>query len=82
MSTEAIGAFEAKTHFGQLLDRVERGEEIEITRRGRPVARLVPFERGPNVTDLQRLIAKVREERGSYKISAKDIRAWRQEGRR
>lgn len=37
-----IGAFEAKTHLSELLDRVERGEELVITRRGRPVARLVP----------------------------------------
>jgi prevent-host-death family protein len=37
-----IGAFEAKTHLSELLDRVELGEELEITRRGRPVARLVP----------------------------------------
>jgi prevent-host-death family protein len=37
-----VGAFEAKNTLGSLLDRVERGEEIVITRRGRPVARLVP----------------------------------------
>ena len=37
-----IGAFEAKNTFGTLLDRVQRGEEIIITRHGQPVARLVP----------------------------------------
>ncbi len=37
-----IGAFEAKTKLGQLLDWVEGGEEVIITRRGRPVARMVP----------------------------------------
>ena len=37
-----IGAFEAKNTLGTLLDRVEGGEEIVITRHGRPVARLVP----------------------------------------
>ena len=37
-----IGAFEAKTKLGQLLDRVEAGEEVIITRRGKVVARLVP----------------------------------------
>jgi prevent-host-death family protein len=37
-----IGAFEAKNKLGQLLDRVEAGEEIVITRRGKIVARLVP----------------------------------------
>jgi prevent-host-death family protein len=37
-----IGAFEAKNKLGSLLDRVQDGEEIVITRHGRPVARLVP----------------------------------------
>ncbi|MGL4323148.1 MAG: type II toxin-antitoxin system Phd/YefM family antitoxin [Beijerinckiaceae bacterium] len=36
-----VGAFEAKTKLSELLDRVERGEEIIITRHGKPVARLV-----------------------------------------
>jgi len=36
-----VGAFEAKNTLGSLLDRVERGEEIVITRHGKPVARLV-----------------------------------------
>lgn len=39
-----VGAFEAKTRFGDLLDRVEQGEIIVITRHGHPVARLVPFD--------------------------------------
>ena len=37
-----VGAFEAKNTLGTLLDCVEQGEEIVITRHGRPVARLVP----------------------------------------
>ena len=37
-----IGAFEAKNTFGTLLDMVEKGEEVAITRRGKRVARLVP----------------------------------------
>jgi prevent-host-death family protein len=37
-----VGAFEAKNTLSALLDQVERGEEIIITRHGREVARLVP----------------------------------------
>ncbi len=37
-----VGAFEAKNRLGALLDRVEKGKEILITRRGKPVAKLVP----------------------------------------
>lgn len=38
-----VGAHDAKTNLAKLLDRVERGEVIVITRHGTPVARLVPF---------------------------------------
>jgi prevent-host-death family protein len=41
-----VGAFEAKNKLGALLDVVEKGEEIVITRRGKPVARLVPASVG------------------------------------
>jgi prevent-host-death family protein len=37
-----VGAFEAKNTLGALLDRVEQGEEVVITRHGKPVARLAP----------------------------------------
>ncbi len=37
-----VGAFEAKTHLSSLLDAAENGEVITITKRGRPVARLMP----------------------------------------
>lgn len=43
--TQSVGAFEAKTKFSELLDRVEKGEEVIITRRGKPVARMtLPVE--------------------------------------
>jgi prevent-host-death family protein len=38
-----VGTFEAKNKLSELLDRVERGEQVVITRRGKPVAELVPF---------------------------------------
>jgi prevent-host-death family protein len=37
-----VSAFDAKTHLGQLLQEVEKGRTITITRRGKPVARLIP----------------------------------------
>ena len=40
--TYTVGSFEAKKHLSELLDRVEGGEHITITKHGRPVARLVP----------------------------------------
>ena len=40
---DEIGSFEAKNKFSELLDRAEGGEEVIITRRGKPVAKLVPI---------------------------------------
>ena len=42
MTADKVGAYHAKTHLAQLLDRVEHGERITITRHGKPVAELVP----------------------------------------
>ena len=48
-----VPAFEAKTKFGELLDRVQEGEEIVITRHEKPVARLIA-EGGKNLGDIRR----------------------------
>jgi len=45
-----IGAFEAKNTLGTLLDMVARGEEVVITRRGKPIAKLVPTDAGADRT--------------------------------
>ena len=62
-----IGAFEAKNTLGALLDRVERGEEVVITRRGKPVARLAP-----NVGGIDRSQAQAASER--IRLRAKRLR--------
>jgi prevent-host-death family protein len=59
--TKEIGAFEAKNTLGSLLDRVERGEEIVITRHGKPVARLVPNVREAGSGDVQAAFDRIRE---------------------
>jgi prevent-host-death family protein len=41
--SEVVSVYNAKTHLSQLLGRVEAGEEIIISRQGRPVARLAPL---------------------------------------
>lgn len=51
-----VGAFEAKNTLGDLLDQVEQGEEIVITRHGRKIARIVrETEEGPDAAEQQRL---------------------------
>jgi prevent-host-death family protein len=41
---ETISVADTKAHLSKLLDRIEKGEEIVVTRRGKPVARLTPVK--------------------------------------
>jgi prevent-host-death family protein len=56
-----IGAFEAKNKLSWLLDRVEQGEEITITRHGRPVARMVPANVGVDRSQAQAALQRMRD---------------------
>jgi prevent-host-death family protein len=59
---DSIGAYEAKTRLAELLDRVERGEAVTITRRGVPVARLVPAQPAkPSAEEAVRQLFALRE---------------------
>ncbi|CAN7165389.1 type II toxin-antitoxin system prevent-host-death family antitoxin [Bosea sp. LjRoot9] len=81
-----VGAFEAKTKFSELLDRVERGEEIVITRHGKAVARLVSQEPGvnPSGRDIRAEIMALRENLRAEGVSFSrgEIIALRDKGRR
>jgi prevent-host-death family protein len=79
---ETVGAYEAKTHLPRLLDRVARGEEIRITRNGRPIARLVP-ESAEEAPDIKAVIAEMREFRKGHRLGDDlTIRQLIDEGRR
>jgi prevent-host-death family protein len=56
-----IGAFEAKNKLSWLLDRVEQGEEITITRHGRPIARMVPANLGVDRSQAQAALQRMRD---------------------
>jgi prevent-host-death family protein len=81
-----VTAFEAKTRFGELLERVSRGEEVVITRHDKVVARLVP--EGPQrleevrraVSGLLELQSRIRR-RSRAKLSDREVRSASEEGR-
>jgi len=58
-----VGAFEAKTKLAELLDKVEAGETVTITRRGREVARLVAIKSPEEQARLQALIDEIKRTR-------------------
>jgi prevent-host-death family protein len=47
---QQIGAFEAKTHFSQIIEKAENGMDFIITKRGKPVAKIIPFEKKTEIT--------------------------------
>ena len=74
-----IGAFEAKVHFSELLDRVEKGERIVITRRGMPVAQLVPVS--PRRREPEQVVEAFRRFRRGKRLGGLPLRALVAEGR-
>jgi prevent-host-death family protein len=76
-----IGAFEAKNKLGQLLDWVEAGEEVVITRRGRIVARLVPPRPTIDRERAREAVAAIREMRKGVRLRGLKIKDMIAEGR-
>jgi prevent-host-death family protein len=79
-----VGSFEAKTHLPQLLERVARGERILITRRGKPVAMLVPppAESRPDVRRVVKAMLAFRDQEGPTLGAGLTLRDLVEEGRR
>lgn len=81
MTVTEVGAYEARTRFAALLEQVERGDEVVITKHGRPVARLVPEAKGVvRVEEVIERILRTRETRPP--ATREEIREWIEEGRR
>jgi prevent-host-death family protein len=78
----AVQASEAKTHLPRLLDEVERGETIIITRHGRPIARIVP-EADRRQQEIDDAIDDLKElSRQSQKLTVEEILSLIREGRK
>ena len=77
-----IQASEAKARLLQLLDDVERGETLMITRRGRAIARIVP-EPYRRQEEIGKALASIRELRKrTRKVSIREILSAKEEGRK
>jgi prevent-host-death family protein len=76
-----VGAFDAKNRLGALLDRVENGEEIVITRRGKAVAKLVPATPGFDRAKARRAVAGLLEASRGVTLGGLKIKNLVTEGR-
>ena len=81
-----VGAIEAKVHLSELLDSVQLGEHITITKRGKPVAQLIPVnqvsisDRANLVLRVEKLRARIAAESGLF--TTRDVLSARDEGRK
>lgn len=82
-SSESVGAYEAKVHFSELLQRVESGAEVTITKHGSPVARMIPVGKGHSPEQRRAAVERLAKLRDGltlgHNMSVRDLIA---EGRR
>jgi prevent-host-death family protein len=72
-----VSIAEAKAHFSELVERAESGETVRITRRGKPVARIVPEKqkkRRITLQEMRELTDKMREQPESAGVFMRRIR--------
>jgi prevent-host-death family protein len=80
--SNTIGAYEAKTHLAQLLEKVAAGEEITITRHGTAIARLVPVRRKATIEERAAAIARIQKLSQSITLGGLKIKDMISEGRK
>ena len=76
-----IQSSEAKAKFAELLDQVEQGETIVITRHGKPVARIIPDQKGRR-EEIKAAIDGLRKigKEATGKVTLEELLSWRHEG--
>jgi len=74
---KVVGAFEAKNKLGHLLDLVEQGEEVTITRHSKDVARIVPARSKPGRDAARAAIRRIRERAEAAKLGRFDWAEWK-----
>jgi prevent-host-death family protein len=78
-----VGLFEAKNKLSELVDAASAGEEIVITKRGKPVARLGPAFAAAERAEIEAALRALDERaRAGGPFTSAEIRAWVNEGRK
>ena len=80
--SNSVGAYEAKTHLSELLEKVEAGEEITITKHGAPVAKLVPVKKGASPQERIAAIQRIQKLASGLSLGGLKVKDLLSEGRR
>jgi len=77
---DSVSSGDARSHLPALLERVSQGESIQITRRGIPVAVLIPAK--PQAKDARKVMEQIRKFRRGNRLGGLSVRKLIEEGRR
>ncbi|HWH61076.1 MAG TPA: type II toxin-antitoxin system prevent-host-death family antitoxin [Terriglobales bacterium] len=77
-----VGAYEAKTHLSELLEKVQAGIEITITRHGSPIAKLVPVKKEITADERAQAIERIHSLSAGLTLGGLRIKELMREGRR
>ncbi len=71
-----ISTFKAKTHFSNLIVKIEHGESFLITKRGKPVAKIIPYKPETNEVNFIELVSSFKKIRNKVKgkINIKELK--------
>ena len=81
-NSNTVGAYEAKTHLSELLEKVEAGEEITITKHGAPVAKLVPVKKEVRPEERVAAIDRIQKLATGLSLGGLEVKDLIREGRR
>lgn len=80
--SNTVGAYEAKTHLSELLEKVEAGQEVTITKHGNPVAKLVPIRKEASVDERLAAIQRIQKLASGLSLGGLKVKDLISEGRR
>jgi prevent-host-death family protein len=80
--SNTVGAYDAKTHFSELLERAEAGDEITITKHGTPVAKLVPVKKVAPAEERAAAIQRIQKLASGLSLGGLRVKDLIREGRR
>jgi prevent-host-death family protein len=80
--SNTVGAYKAKTHLSELLEKVEAGEEITITKHGVPVAKLVPVRREASKEERIAAVERIQKLAAGLSLGRFKVKDLLNEGRR
>jgi prevent-host-death family protein len=80
--SNTVGAYKAKTHLSELLEKVEAGEEITITKHGAPVAKLVPVRKEASKEERIAAVERIQKLASGLSLGGFRVKDLLSEGRR